>query len=114
MAARSSGAGVKKGERYSRPKEWIMPSGESWLSLKVAEKDRSEEHSGKATIFISVPKKIVPLAVKRNRIKRLIREVVRNHSFFKDKSKTYFFRVLGIPEKPNLSEVEREILGQTR
>ena len=41
-----------------------------WLSLKTQDSPRPR-------VFISVPKKIVPLAVDRNRIKRLIREAVR-------------------------------------
>jgi ribonuclease P protein component len=47
-------------------------------------------------VLISIPKKIVPLAVRRNRIKRLIREVTRKNSAFSG-PKLYSFRVHSEP-----------------
>ena len=48
----------------------------------------------------------MPLATKRNRIKRLIREAARHDGSFKDRDKVYLFRVLRAPLKPSLVEVQ--------
>ncbi len=83
-----------------------MPLEDSWLSFEVSEKDPRKPRSAKPLIFISIPKKVVHLATDRNRIKRLIREAVRENSCFKDQSKVYLFRVLKTPLKPRLSQVK--------
>lgn len=83
-----------------------MPPENSWFSFEVSEKDPRKTGSAKPLIFISIPKKAVHLATDRNRIKRLIREAVRENSCFKDPSKVYLFRVLKAPSKPRLSQVQ--------
>jgi RNase P protein component len=62
-----------------------------------------------AKIFILIPKKIVRLATRRNRIRRLIREAVRMETFFKSAGKIYSFRVMKFPEAPRLWEVKKLI-----
>jgi ribonuclease P protein component len=48
---------------------------------------------------------VVRLAVRRNRLKRLLREVVRKEPFFADAGKAYFFRVHALPEDLDLKRV---------
>ena len=45
--------------------------------------------SKKPRILIAIPKKVIRLAVGRNRLRRLIREAIRNDDFFKDRQKVY-------------------------
>ena len=86
-----------------------MSSVGSWLSLKVLE-NTSKKPPAKPQIHISVPKKVVPLATRRNRIKRLIREVVRKEAFFGDGGKVYSFRVFRPPaESLDLWEVKKVV-----
>jgi len=88
-----------------------VPAGANWLSLKVLE-NASKKPPAKPQIHISVPKKIVPLATRRNRIKRLIREAVRKEAFFGDAGKVYLFRVLRAPaEKLDLWDVKKLIVS---
>ncbi len=89
MAGLNSKDAVKKDEKRS-PFDW--------LSLKISRKLDSNPSSEKASVFVSVPKRVVALATQRNRIKRLIRETVRQDSFFKDEGKTYFFNVTRLPD----------------
>ena len=72
-----------------------------WLSLKISQKTDPDKRP-KALVFISVPKKIVALATRRNRLKRLIRETVRQDNFFKDPSKVFSFRVMRMPDMKTL------------
>jgi ribonuclease P protein component len=57
---------------------------------------------------ISVPKKIVRLAVRRNRVKRLIREATRKDGAFAG-PKLYSFRVHSLPERLTLPEVRAAV-----
>ena len=60
-------------------------------------------------MLIAVPKKVVPLATRRNRIKRLIREVTRKDAAF-GAAKIYSFRVLSAPaENLTLREVQTAV-----
>ena len=81
---------------------------ESWLSLTVSGKDHSGIASGKVTLLIAVPKKVVRLATQRNRIKRLIREAVRGDTFFKGE-KIYTFKVRKFHKELDLALVLKEI-----
>ena len=81
---------------------------ESWLSLTISGKDSSEKTSAKAVFFIIVPKKVVKLATKRNRVKRLIREAVRGDGFF-EKEMVYRFKVKKFPEILDLGSVQKTI-----
>ena len=58
--------------------------------------------------MISIPKKVIRLAVRRNRIKRVLREALRNKVFF-EKNKIYVFKVLRSPEKVNLESARLAI-----
>ena len=77
---------------------------ENWLSLKVLPK-------APARLLISVPKKIVPLATQRNRLKRLIRETIRLDKFFEKQPGVYHFRVTRFPGPVGLSQV-RQLMSQ--
>ena len=74
---------------------------EQWLSLTVYDEKEPKGKSPKPFFLISVPKKVVSQAVRRNRIKRVLREALKNETFFKEK-KVYVFKVLRSPEKVNL------------
>jgi len=68
------------------------------------------EHSGenlKKNFFISVPKRIVKLATRRNRIKRLLREAVRQDPYFKRGGVIFEFKVTAAPKKPVFAQVKR-------
>ncbi|MGH7197282.1 MAG: ribonuclease P protein component [Candidatus Omnitrophota bacterium] len=63
----------------------------------------------RSMVLISIPKKTVPLAVRRNRLKRLIREATRKHAAFSG-VRIYSFRVLSAPEKGlGLGDVQNAI-----
>ena len=78
---------------------------ERWLSLKVSEEKDPERKAGKPLFLISVPKKVVRLAVRRNRIRRVLREVLR-HRPFSTENKTYLLKVLRSPEKVDLESAK--------
>ena len=86
---------------------------ERWLSLKVSEGKRPENGTRKSSLLISIPKKIVRLAVRRNRIKRVLREALRSKPFLKE-NKVYVFKVFRSPEKVSLESAQlaiHDILG---
>ena len=68
---------------------------------------------GSPHIFISVPKKIVPLAVGRNRLKRLIREALRGDSYF-GKESCCTFRVSSYVPGLKLGDVKKAVEGLKR
>ena len=78
-----------------------MPDEGSWLLFKVSEKDPR-----RTALFISVPKKVVPLSTRRNRIRRLIREAVRQDPFFSTAGTFYEFKVTAAPSDPKLADVK--------
>ena len=59
-------------------------------------------------MIISVPKKVVPKAVQRNRWRRLIREVVRGNGFF-DRDKLFVFKITRHFKGIKLENVRKEI-----
>jgi ribonuclease P protein component len=81
---------------------------ELWLSLKLLGRASGTRIAKKARPMISIPKKVAPLAVTRNRVKRLIREAVRLTGDPAPKKK-YCFRVHRIPEKLNLEIVQKAV-----
>ncbi|MBI4352477.1 MAG: ribonuclease P protein component [Candidatus Omnitrophica bacterium] len=84
----------------------------SWLSLRVLQKGTFIKRPGKTPLLFSIPKKVVPLAVKRNRLKRLIREAVRQEAFFKgSEDRVYWFRVFKAPQVLDLNGVKQTIKG---
>lgn len=69
----------------------------------------SENHLPKSRVYIAVPKRLVKKAVTRNRIKRVLREAVRMNSFFLG-GKTYFLKVLRLPEQVDLRSAKEAVL----
>ena len=68
----------------------------------------SEENSIK--VLFAVPKKIIPKAVHRNKIKRLTRESFRkNKNILKNKNKLHLGVIYLSPEIPNFNSLEEKI-----
>ena len=88
-------AAGKKGAPSSRFKEVFTAKG--WLDLKVSERGAARSSSPKAPYFISVPKRVVNLATRRNRIKRLIREAVRKSALDPGPDKIFTWQVVKLP-----------------
>ncbi len=78
-----------------------MPGEDPWLIFKVSEKEPR-----RTSFFISVPKKVVPLSTRRNRIRRLIREAVRLDPYFSASGMFYEFKVTSAPADPGLGDVK--------
>lgn len=81
-----------------------MPTEDRWLSLVISKND-----DNRPGVLIQIPKKAVPLAVHRNRLKRLIREAVRGDDFFRDPGKCFAFRARGFPDDAGLGPVKQMI-----
>ena len=77
---------------------------ERWLSLTVLEPTPFKT----PRVHISVPKRTVKLAVTRNRLKRVLREAVRQDPFF-GTDRVYRLKVNELPEKVDL-EAARKVL----
>jgi len=75
------------------------PGQNNWLSLKISESPRPNNGLKKALVFISIPKKVIRLATRRNRLRRLIREGLRRGGFITGKNKVYSIRVASDPPK---------------
>ena len=106
MGETRSRGDVKKDGTDSRSK--VVPM---WLSLKI--QDKASWPAGKPEsplLLISIPKKIVRLAVQRNRLKRLVREAFRKKGCL-DPEKAYLFRVAQDPGVLGLKEVQ-EVMSQ--
>ena len=68
----------------------------------------SEEN--KTEVLFSVPKKIIPKAVNRNKVKRLIKESYRkNKNLLKNKNKLHLGLIYLSPEIPNFNSLEEKI-----
>ena len=80
---------------------------ERWLSLTVFEGRTSKKDAPRSPYFISVPKKIVRQAVRRNRIKRVLREALRGEHFLS--GKMHVFRVSRAPEIVNLKIAKQAV-----
>lgn len=78
-----------------------------WLSLTVSEAKNPEKNGAKKAFFISVPKKIVARAVRRNRLKRVLREALRG--LVLPPGKAHVFRVMRSPEKVNLQTAQEAL-----
>ena len=90
------------GKRVGRNSRFKCPFRVEWISLQVADLKDNQSRA----VHILVPKKIVRLAVARNRLKRLIREAVRADDFFQA-PKIFFVRIIKKPETLNLSLVKQ-------
>ena len=77
---------------------------EHWLSLAVLKSSPSDTPK----LLISIPKRAVKLAVRRNRLKRVLREAVRRDPFFVPE-KAYRLKVLGWPEKADLRTAQKTL-----
>ena len=71
-----------------------------WLSLTVSEPKTQKKSSVSRPFFISVPKKVVAKAVRRNRLRRVLREALRRRVF--PAGRLHVFRVTRAPETVNL------------
>ena len=80
---------------------------ERWLSLRVSEEKPPESKARKPLFLISIPKKIVRLAVRRNRIRRVLREALRDRLLVEEK--VYLFKVLRSPENVDLESARQAI-----
>ena len=81
---------------------------ERWLSLTVSEAKNPKMSAAKGLFFISVPKKIVNRAVRRNRIKRILREALREEPCL-SAGKVHLFRVLRQPEVANVAMAKKAV-----
>lgn len=79
-----------------------------WLSVKRVDRASVRKSSGKSFI-LSVPRKIVRLAVERNRIRRLVREAMRVMPSGLRDDGVYFFQVHRKPAALGLKEVQKTI-----
>lgn len=77
--------------------------------MKIREKKNFTDRSEKPQVLISVPKRIVRLATARNRLKRMIREAVREDIFFKDRQKIYCLYVLKNIERLKTQDVRKSL-----
>jgi len=81
------------------------------LKLVYIPINNSENHELKTGV--SVPKKLVKTAVKRNRIKRMMREVFRKNKYLvnKDLSSSYAFMFIHISrEEPDYERLEKSMI----
>lgn len=72
--------------------------------------ERLDKNRGKAVVFIGISKKVVPLATGRNRLKRLIREVLRKSVVLKD-GMEYRIRVDKVPPGIDYQLVENTLVA---
>lgn len=84
---------------------------QEWLSLKILDGsgDSIKTAKRRQSVLISIPKKVVPLAVCRNRIKRLLREALRDPSIPKANQNCFLFRVRSVPTSLNLWVVKEAV-----
>ena len=77
-----------------------------WLKVtEVPARPVSKSRKAQKPFLIIVPKKIVRLAVERNRLKRLVREAFRLKPPVVSEGKTYLVKVFRRPEKPGLDDM---------
>lgn len=108
MEETSSKDDVKKGG-IDLPFDRIsMPDVKGWLNLRVSNQLKPGNHSRKVSLLISIPKKIIRLATRRNRLKRLVREVFRKEAAI-DLGKIYQFRVVQDPKDPGFNETRETV-----
>ena len=79
---------------------------ERWLSLTVS--PASAGKKARSGYFISIPKKIVRLAVRRNRIRRVLREALRAHGGL-EAGKIHLFKVTCAPEDVGLAMAKKAL-----
>ena len=79
---------------------------ERWLSLTVSPALVSKK--ARSGYFISIPKKIVRQAVRRNRIRRVLREALRACEGL-EAGKTHFFKVTRAPEGVGLAMAKKAL-----
>ena len=75
-----------------------------WMSLRVSK----AVGVGKPVVHIQLSKRVAPLAVRRNRIKRLIREALRLEICL-SQGCVYWLRVERDPKNASYASVEKEL-----
>ena len=80
---------------------------ERWLSLKVTPA-APDKKPLKAAFFISIPKKVVRQAVRRNRIKRVLKEALRARPPLSG-GRAHYFKVMRAPKDVGLAMVKRAL-----
>jgi ribonuclease P protein component len=83
---------------------------ERWLSLTVSESRPPKTGASGPLVLISIPKKIVRQAVRRNRIKRVLKEALRQEPALTE-VKTHIFKVFRAPEKVDLHIARQAVHG---
>ena len=83
-----------------------MVSGQNWISLRLIRPAIREAQPRRPFVTISIPKKVLRLATRRNRLKRLIKEAIRADGSFKEKDKFYAFVVMAYPGRVSLNDVK--------
>ncbi|MBI3252435.1 MAG: ribonuclease P protein component [Candidatus Omnitrophica bacterium] len=83
---------------------------EFWLALKLLDRDAAGVKRSRKPFLISIPRKVVPLATARNRIRRVLREAIRAEGLPPGGNGVYLFQVKNRPEKVDL-ETARRALG---
>ena len=78
-----------------------------WLSLTVSEVKNPKKNKTPRAFFISVPKKVVAKAVRRNRLKRVLREALRRAVL--PGGKVHIFKVMRVPETVNLKTAQEAL-----
>ena len=82
----------------------MISPGRRWLSLKISETGVLKVPNLRPVI--SIPKKIVRLATRRNRLRRLIREASRGDDFFGQTGQGFYFKVIENPGDVGCAEVK--------
>ena len=97
------------GMRVSKSSAVIRSSQCYWLIIRLLPK----RPRAKNAYFLSIPKKVVPLSTRRNRLRRLLKESLRSQPdiFSGVKDKTPLFIVTKPLSKPSLSRVNRDVSG---
>lgn len=82
-------------------------TGASWMSLRIVSADSG--FANKPVVHIGISKRVAPQAVRRNRLKRLIREGLRRKIRL-EPGNLYRIRVDRYPANPGYALVERELV----
>lgn len=82
-------------------------TGACWMSLRVV--PAASERAKKPVVHIGISKRVAPQAVRRNRMKRLIREALRRKIRL-EPANVYWLRVDRFPADPDYALVENALV----